>query len=75
MTADLPPTRKQLVYLRRLAQERGQTFVTPTSRREASAEIDRLKATAVPEHERHTERRERKNVIRALAERDEDAPR
>lgn len=39
-----PPTGKQLSYLRTLAQRPGQTFIAPTTRSEASAEIRRLKA-------------------------------
>jgi hypothetical protein len=39
-----PPTGKQLSYLRTLAERAGQSFVTPRSRAEASAEIRRLKA-------------------------------
>jgi hypothetical protein len=38
------PTTKQLRYLRHLANSRGQTFTLPSSRAEASAEIERLKA-------------------------------
>jgi hypothetical protein len=38
------PTAKQLRYLRHLAGSRGQTFTTPTTRAEASAEIERLKS-------------------------------
>jgi hypothetical protein len=38
------PTAKQLRYLRHLASSRGQTFTTPTTRAEASAEIERLKS-------------------------------
>jgi hypothetical protein len=38
-----PPTAKQLRYLRDLAVSRGETFVTPYSRAEASAEIERLR--------------------------------
>jgi hypothetical protein len=40
----LAPTRKQLAYLRRLAQRAGQTFTTPRTRFQASAEIRRLRA-------------------------------
>jgi hypothetical protein len=39
-----PPTEKQLSYLRSLAVSRGETFIVPVSRSEASAEIERLKA-------------------------------
>jgi hypothetical protein len=38
------PTPKQLAYLRTLAERTGQTFVSPQTRRDASAEIRRLKA-------------------------------
>lgn len=44
MSATDKPTPKQLGYLRRLASSRGQTFRTPQTRAEASAEIKRLKA-------------------------------
>lgn len=51
------PTRKQLRYLRELATSTGQTFSTPHTKAEASAEIRRLKA-ATPERrlEREVER-------------------
>lgn len=39
-----PPTSKQLAYLRALAERTGQTFATPRTSQEASAEIRRLKA-------------------------------
>jgi len=38
-----PPSQKQLRYLRDLAVSRGETFVTPHSAAEASAEIERLR--------------------------------
>ena len=38
-----PPTTKQLVYLRALAGRAGQTFMSPRTRSQASAEILRLK--------------------------------
>jgi hypothetical protein len=38
-----PPTAKQLVYLRTLAERAGQTFISPRTRTQASAEIRRLK--------------------------------
>ena len=40
----LPPSFKQLRYLRTLANRAGQTFATPHTRGEASAEIRRLKS-------------------------------
>lgn len=42
-STDLPPTTKQLRYLRTLAGRAGQTFSTPQTRLQASAEIRRLK--------------------------------
>jgi hypothetical protein len=39
-----PATQRQLSYLRSLAVSRGQTFVVPTSKDEASREIERLRA-------------------------------
>jgi hypothetical protein len=39
---DVPPTTKQQRYLRRLAMERGVTFVIPATRAQASREIQRL---------------------------------
>jgi hypothetical protein len=38
-----PPTARQLAYLRTLAERAGQTFISPGTRSEASAEIRRLK--------------------------------
>jgi hypothetical protein len=43
-STELPPTFKQLRYLRTLASRAGQTFTTPQTRAQASAEIHRLKA-------------------------------
>jgi hypothetical protein len=43
-STELPPTHKQLRYLRTLAGRAGQTFVTPLTRADASVEIRRLKA-------------------------------
>jgi hypothetical protein len=37
------PTPRQLRYLRALANRTGTTFTSPSTRREASAEIDRLR--------------------------------
>ena len=39
-----PPSRKQLNYLRALAEETGTSFSMPQTRRDAMQEIDRLKA-------------------------------
>jgi len=38
------PTAKQQAYLRSLAQSTGTSFTPPKTKREASAEIERLKA-------------------------------
>ncbi len=43
-STELPPTFKQLRYLRTLASRAGQTFATPRTRAQASVEIRRLKA-------------------------------
>ena len=43
-STELPPTFKQLRYLRTLAGRAGQTFATPRTRAQASAEIRRLKS-------------------------------
>ena len=43
-STELPPTFKQLRYLRTLASRAGQTFATPHTRAQASAEIRRLKS-------------------------------
>jgi hypothetical protein len=45
-----PPTDKQLSYLRSLAVSRGETFVVPTSKSEASSEIERLKGRRRSSH-------------------------
>ena len=42
--ADKPPSPRQLTYLRTLAHRTGTTFCSPATNREASAEIQRLKA-------------------------------
>jgi hypothetical protein len=61
------PTRKQLSYLRRLAEQTGTTFTPPAARAAAIREIDRLKARpTTPAAER---RRERRAVQNAMASR------
>jgi hypothetical protein len=44
-TSTQKPTDKQLRYLRHLAASRGQSFTPPTTRSEASEEIERLKSS------------------------------
>jgi hypothetical protein len=65
------PSRKQLAYLRALANHSGQTFRYPRTRRDASREIQRLK-DAQPDSraERELERRE---IADAIARGPEDA--
>ncbi|MGE4428584.1 MAG: DUF3072 domain-containing protein [Solirubrobacteraceae bacterium] len=44
MNRDLPPTGKQLAYLRTLAERTGTTFTIPSTRRQASRQIDAMRA-------------------------------
>lgn len=41
-TSTRPPSKKQLRYLRGLAESRGETFAYPATSAQASAEIERL---------------------------------
>ena len=67
------PTRKQLDYLRSLADQTATTFTPPRSRSQASAEIDRLRTlTRSPRADRI---REQRAVQRDLAEQPRDATR
>ena len=60
-----PPTRRQLAYLKVLADRAGQTFTYPITREEASLQIARLKRA---EPSTGTERRvERKVIADAIA--------
>jgi N-terminal domain of anti-restriction factor ArdC len=64
---DSKPTDRQLRYLRHLAEETGTTFTPPTTRREASEEIERLKQRSrQPDFERRGDLR---TVSRGLVER------
>jgi hypothetical protein len=67
------PTRKQLDYLRSLAEQTATTFTPPRSRDEASAEIDRL--LKLTRSSRADRAREQRAVQRDLAERPDDATR
>lgn len=60
-----PPTAKQLGYLRALAERTGQTFASPRTSRDASAEIRRLKDT--PAETRVELRIERDEIADAIA--------
>ena len=68
MAASDPPTAKQLRYLRALAEHTGTTFATPTTRRQASEAIDRLRRRAIEPHSER--RRQRHQVSDDLARRD-----
>ena len=58
MPTDDRPTQKQQRYLHSLAQKTGTSFAPPTTKAEASREIERLKKLAQsPRHEREHERR------------------
>ena len=61
-----PPTAKQLAYLRALAERAGQTFATPRTSKDASAEIRRLKAA--PPESQLDRKIERKELADAIAE-------
>jgi len=65
------PTRKQLTYLRRLAEATGTTFTAPTTAVEASREIDRLKGR--PRQGRGDIARERRAVSDDLTRRGDAA--
>lgn len=68
-----PPTVKQLAYLRALAERTGQTFATPRTSRDASAEIRRLKAA--PADTRRERRMERDEIADAIAAGPQDSAR
>jgi hypothetical protein len=65
------PTRKQLAYLKSLAEQTATTFTYPHTSAQASAEIRRLKTQ--PQSGSGERARERRDVARALAERPDDA--
>ena len=53
------PTRRQLAYLRSLAERTGQTFAYPHTRGQASREIQRLEAGAGRDARRALDRAQR----------------
>jgi hypothetical protein len=60
----MKPTKRQLNYLRALAQRTGQTFTWPATADDASAEIKRLqRTTATPRADRRREDREVRNAV------------
>jgi len=67
----MKPTRKQLAYLRTLAEQTGTTFAYPATRAEASAEIQRLKT--IPRSRAGDAQRDRRAVQRDLTNRPDDA--
>ena len=67
----MKPTRKQLAYLRKLAEQTATTFAYPQTRAQASAEIKRLQAR--PRSGAGDARRERRAVQRDLQTRPDDA--
>jgi hypothetical protein len=52
MSAQAPPTERQLRYLRSLASRTATTFATPPTRSQASREIDRLRRLQAAPRER-----------------------
>jgi hypothetical protein len=69
--AKAPPTRKQLAYLRSLANRSATTFTYPRTSAQASAEIKRLQRLGQSSQADRT--REQRAVQRDLAERPNDA--
>jgi hypothetical protein len=67
----MKPTRKQLAYLKGLADQTGTSFTYPHTTAQASAEIRRLQARPRSSAGEHT--RERRHVQRELVERPQDA--
>lgn len=65
------PTRKQLAYLRSLANRTATTFTYPRTSAQASAEIKRLQGLGQSSQADRT--REQRGVQRDLAERPDDA--
>lgn len=62
----LSPTRRQLAYLRSLAQATGTTFTPPRTRLQASQEIDRLKRRPrTPSQEVRADRRAVQDALAA----------
>ncbi len=68
-----PPTSKQLAYLRALAERTSQTFATPRTSRDASAEIRRLRA--VPAESQLERRIEHDEIADAIGTGSEDSVR
>ena len=71
--SDKPPTAKQLTYLRALAERTGRTFAMPRTRKDASVEIRKLKAS--PAESRVERRIERGEIADAVAAGPQDSAR
>ena len=71
MAATDPPSPKQQRYLRSLAQNTGTTFTPPTTRAEASREIERLKQFGASLA--HDRREDRRAVAEGLERRGDEA--
>jgi hypothetical protein len=67
----MKPTSRQLAYLRALAERTGTTFTPPTTSRQATSEINRLRA--LPRSSASERILERRQVQHDLAERPDDA--
>ena len=67
----MKPTRKQLAYLRGLAEKTGTTFAYPQTSAQASAEIKRLQAQ--PRSSAGDAQRDRRHVQRTMQTRPDDA--
>jgi hypothetical protein len=67
----MKPTSRQLAYLRALAERTGTTFTLPITSRQATSEINRLRA--LPRSSASERILERRQVQRNLAERPDDA--
>jgi hypothetical protein len=63
---DSKPTRRQLRYLRQLAEQTGTTFAQPATRQEASDQIDLLKKRS--RSARFERQGDRRAVSRGLAD-------
>jgi hypothetical protein len=64
--SDSKPSRRQLRYLRQLAEQTGTTFTQPATWKEASDEIDRLKKRS--RSARFERQGDRRAVSRGLAD-------
>jgi len=74
MSADDKPTARQQRYLRTLAERTGTSFAPPSTVREASREIERLKGLSrSPRHEHQADRQAVQQTPRGGATRIDDS--